>query len=164
MDTKRMYYNLWRMPRLFFFFSACMQWTSGFLFRLCPSSMTKLCPVMSSEGFRCQIDHRRLQVCHLSQPSGWNAWQPALHQRLQTLRMDKSVVNCSLESAKEKEWRKTSTCIWHQRHRVTVLSQSHWHQSHRCKSKTNYPSSASGIGDQACLKWDVCHLVTWIYG
>lgn len=44
-------------------------------------------------GIRCQVDHCSLQVCHLSQSTSRNIWQPALHQRPQTLRVDERGVN-----------------------------------------------------------------------
>lgn len=44
-------------------------------------------------GLRCQVDHCSLQVCHLSQSSSRDIWQPALHQRPQTLRVDERGVN-----------------------------------------------------------------------
>lgn len=44
-------------------------------------------------GVRCQVDHCSLQVCHLSQSTSRDIWQPALHQRPQTLRVDERGVN-----------------------------------------------------------------------
>lgn len=44
-------------------------------------------------GVRCQVDHCSLQVCHLSQSTSGDIWQPALHQRPQTLRVDERGVN-----------------------------------------------------------------------
>lgn len=44
-------------------------------------------------GVRCQVDHCSLQVCHLSQSTSRDIWQPALHQGPQTLRVDERGVN-----------------------------------------------------------------------
>lgn len=60
-------------------------------------------------GVRCQVDHCSLQVCHLSQSTSRDIWQPALHQRPQTLRVDERGVNNPPEKRDGREREKKHT-------------------------------------------------------
>lgn len=86
-------------------------------------------------GFRCQVDHCSLQVCHMSQSTSRDIWQPALHQGPQTLWVDERGVNNPPGKTSRKKKRKSEG--------ITVEGQE-WQ---RCfiattlvaKNKPNYP-------------------------
>lgn len=100
-------------------------------------------------GVRCQVDHCSLQVCHLSQSTSRDIWQPALHQRPQTLRVDERGVNNPAEK-RDSESETKKTHYETRRHHSSELWVTASFLSHHCgdKNKPYYPlKKGHGISD-----------------
>lgn len=101
-------------------------------------------------GVRCQVDHCSLQVCHLSQSTSRDIWQPALHQRPQALRVDERGVNNPPEKRERMgEKNKTHTM---RREGITAQNPALFHSHHFSdKNKGNYTlKKRRGISDGVC--------------